>query len=92
MKYTISITHEQMEFILSAIRAYTASLHQSIREQSSESLMKKQAQANPFITLDKPRKPHKSAEAPWGYKKDGTPKKRPGRAIKIKEVANEIQA
>ena len=29
-------------------------------------------------------------EAPWGYKKDGTPKKRPGKAIAKKpEVTNE---
>ena len=29
-------------------------------------------------------------EAPWGYKKDGTPKKRPGRPIPKKpEVTNE---
>lgn len=31
-----------------------------------------------------------SIEAPWGYKKDGTPKKRPGRAIPPKpETKNE---
>lgn len=29
------------------------------------------------------RKTAKTAEALWGYKKDGTPKKRPGRAPKI---------
>ena len=29
-------------------------------------------------------------EAPWGYKKDGTPKKRPGRPIyNIPEIKNE---
>lgn len=32
----------------------------------------------------------KTDEAPWGYKKDGTPKKRPGRPIPKKpEVTNE---
>lgn len=34
----------------------------------------------------------KTAEAPWGYKKDGTPKKRPGRGPQKQEVANEGQA
>lgn len=31
-------------------------------------------------SLNKPKAPtFKTAEAPWGYKADGTPKKRPGR-------------
>jgi hypothetical protein len=32
----------------------------------------------------------RTGEAPWGYKKDGTPKKRPGRPLhKIPEIKNE---
>jgi hypothetical protein len=31
----------------------------------------------------------KTDEAPWGYKKDGTPKKRPGRPIPKKPEAQE---
>lgn len=38
---------------------------------------------------DKPKKASKTTmfrtdEAPWGYKKDGTPRKRPGRPIPVK--------
>lgn len=43
---------------------------------------------------ERPRKPPKPVifrtdEAPWGYKKDGTPRKRPGRKISKPEVMNE---
>ena len=35
------------------------------------------------------RKPiFKTDEAPWGYKKDGSPRKRPGRKIKPMEVSS----
>ena len=35
------------------------------------------------------RKPiFKTDEAPWGYKKDGIPRKRPGRKIKPMEVSS----
>lgn len=44
--------------------------------------------------IQKPKKAPKAVifrtgEAPWGYKKDGTPKKRPGRALPTKPEAQE---
>jgi hypothetical protein len=45
--------------------------------------------------IQKPKKALKpiifrTDEAPWGYKKDGTPKKRPGRPVyNIPEIKNE---
>jgi len=30
----------------------------------------------------------RTAEAPWGYKKDGTPKKRTGRPAQVMEIAS----
>lgn len=37
-------------------------------------------EGNKIVATHKPSK-RKSKAAPWGYKKDGTPKKRPGRAV-----------
>lgn len=56
---------------------------------------------DPVLTLTAPEAPTKAddkevappsikLEAPWGYKKDGTPRKRPGRPLyKIPEIKNE---
>ena len=35
-----------------------------------------------------PKPIFKTDEAPWGYKKDGSPRKRPGRKIKPMEVSS----
>ena len=35
-----------------------------------------------------PKAIFRTDEAPWGYKKDGTPKKRPGRPTQIMEVSS----
>ena len=35
-----------------------------------------------------PKPIFRTDEAPWGYKKDGTPKKRPGRPTQIMEVSS----
>ena len=93
MKYTISITQEEHEFLMSAVAFYADSLRNKLNQQRLISEIKKLDMSD-AVPMSKAKKiaQRKSAEAPWGYKKDGTPKKRPGRAIKSKEATNEIQA
>lgn len=69
MEYTISITKEEYEFILTAVDAYTSNLRQKMADQATSWLIRKEGEK--IIASTK--------GAPWGLKKDGTPKKCPGR-------------
>jgi len=69
MKYTISITKEEYEFILTAVDAYISNLRQKMADQAQTWLIKEHAEKVIATT------------APWGLKKDGTPKKQPGRKV-----------
>ncbi len=40
------------------------------------------------LILNKKAPALRTAEAPWGYKKDGTPKKRTGRPAQVMEIAS----
>lgn len=69
MKYTISITKEEYDFILTAVDAYVSSLRQKMADQAQLWLIREEGQK--IIATTK--------AAPWGLKKDGTPKKQPGK-------------
>ncbi len=69
MKYTISITKDEYDFIMKAVAQYVEDLKQKMTDQAQTWLVK--TEDNKIIATTK--------EARWGYKKDGTPKKRPGR-------------
>lgn len=72
MKYTISITKEEYEFIITAINSYIANLQNKMADQASTWLIRTEGQK--IIATTK--------EAPWGIKKDGTPAKKRGRPSK----------
>lgn len=75
MQYTITISQEQYDFIMKCCDAYIDSMRRSIADQATTCLLRAQ-EPKPAA---KPVAAKKSADAPFGYKKDGTPKKRPGR-------------
>lgn len=76
MKYTISITKEEYEFILTAVDAYVSGLRQKMADQTTTWLIRQEGEKT---VLKQNSRLRESLEAPWGRKKDGTPKKRPGR-------------
>jgi hypothetical protein len=60
------------------IKTDIMSLHAEVKQLKEDLVLLRQswaAQAGPLV---------KTAEAPWGYKKDGVPCKRPGRTPKAK--------
>jgi competence protein ComGC len=50
-------------------------------------VMSLQSQVEEFM-LKKKAPAIRTAEAPWGYKKDGTPRKRSGRPPQVMEIAS----
>ena len=70
---------EQMRVSIRTLQAQVIHLFDEIKElKASKTAMKK---PTPIFKTD---------EAPWGYKKDGTPRRRPGRPIYTKpETKNE---
>lgn len=82
---TIMISRDHYNLILKAIDHYNESIKERLANQAQISLMKDSHQKEWTVTAvdnmgAKASKPSaKSADAPYGYKKDGTPKQRPGR-------------
>lgn len=81
MTYKINVTKEEHEFLMSAISFYADSLRYKLSQQFMISEIKKMDMSD-AVPMSEAKKiaQRKTAEAPWGYKADGTPKKRPGRA------------
>jgi len=72
------ISNDEKEEIRISIHTLQAEMAALIKEVNALKATKKKP---PII---------RTAEAPWGYKKDGTPRKRPGREPqKAEEVKNE---
>jgi hypothetical protein len=70
---------EQMRVSIRTLQAQVVHLFDEIKELKANKVVKK-----------KPTPIFRTDEAPWGYKKDGTPKKRPGRLMyNIPEIKNE---
>ena len=69
---------EQMRVSIRTLQAQVTHLFAEIKELKSNKVVKQKPAPKIIFRTD---------EAPWGYKKDGTPKKRPGRAIKPMEVS-----
>jgi hypothetical protein len=70
---------EQMRVSIRTLQAQVIHLFDEIKELKASKAAKK-----------KPSSIFRTDEAPWGYKLDGTPKKRPGMSPKkIEEVKNE---
>lgn len=66
---TITISRDHYDLILKAIDAYNESLKLRLTEQAKTWSVRTEAEK--IIATTK--------AAPWGFKKDGTPKKQPGR-------------
>ena len=81
---TITISRDHYDLILKAIDYYNEGIKQRLADQAQTALMKDSekwtvsAVGNNLIAYANKTRA-KSAEAPYGYKKDGTPKQRPGR-------------
>lgn len=74
MRYiTLTIQAEDFPFVIEAIRLRASTLLEGIA-------MQVESQQRP---VQKPEAAPKAPNAPWGVKKDGTPKKRPGRAKRV---------
>ncbi len=73
---------QEMQIAIDLLKGQIAFLCDEIRELRASKQFKGNSQTKAFII--------RTAEAPWGYKLDGTPKKQPGRATPQKpEVKNE---
>jgi hypothetical protein len=72
---------EQMRVSIRTLQAQMVHIFDEIKELKANKVVKKKPTPKPIFRTD---------EAPWGYKKDGTPRKRPGRPIYTKpETKNE---
>jgi hypothetical protein len=73
---------QEMQIAIDLLKGQIAFLCDEIRELRASKQFKGNSQTKAFII--------RTAEAPWGYKLDGTPKKRPGTAPqKNQEIKNE---
>ena len=62
---TITISRDEYDTIIKALDFYNESIKQRLADQAQVFMIKKETAT--------------TKEAPWGLKKDGTPKKQPGR-------------
>jgi len=69
MTFTLTIQAEDYPFVIEAIRLRAKLLSDSMQSQIENQIAINQA-------------PVKNEDTPWGIKKDGAPKKRPGRPKK----------
>lgn len=88
---TLTLTPLQHDIIKAAVANYAANLLETVQPEMAETVTLSLV-SPPVSVPDAPRKtrrPRKAlrtrkakavnVEAPWGYKKDGTPRARPGR-------------
>ena len=79
MQYvTLTIQAEDFHFVMEAVRMRSRAILESLAMQVES----QRAPAEKSLQVDNQQEPTKKAvkvDAPWGFKKDGTPKKRPGR-------------
>ena len=84
--YTIDILKSDFSYVVEAIRMRGYALADQIAAQALKQEQAKQqntwtvtAKGNDLVAVNKSTGLKRSPEAPYGYKKDGTPKSRPGR-------------
>lgn len=68
---TITISRDEYDTIIKALDFYNESIKQRLADQAQIWMIK--TEEKKMIATTK--------EAPWGFKKDGTPKQRPGRKV-----------
>lgn len=76
--YTLNFMAPDIEYLISSIELRAASIVEGIRLQieSQDARPEAPQMEDPFKDVQPAVKPQ---EVQWGYKKDGTPKRRPGR-------------
>ena len=70
---------EQMRISIRTLQAQVTHLFDEINKLKDNKLV---------VEKPAPKFIFRTDEAPWGYKKDGTPKKRPGRPTQVMEIAS----
>ena len=85
MNITLTIQESDYGFLVEAIKLRTMSMLDSLNNQVARQKQPAIAAA-PVKAEGEPVSftvsvPKQKKRAPWGYKKDGTPKKRPGRPV-----------
>lgn len=84
-KYQIQVTIKSLQTTISDLSRENENMKQAIIDLEWKILAMRKPIGRPRKIVDT-----RSPEAPWGLKKDGTPKKRPGRSVQTKpEVTNE---
>ena len=79
---TIAISRDEYDTIIKAIDFYNESIKQRLADQAQTWITKQEGKKILAISSEVLRKEMDSyvgRQAPWGFKKDGTPKKQPGR-------------
>jgi hypothetical protein len=79
--YTLNFMAPDIEYLISSIELRAASIVTGIRLQieSQDAKPEDPQMEDPFKDVQPAVKPQ---EVKWGYKKDGTPKRRPGRRVR----------
>jgi hypothetical protein len=79
--YTLSFMAPDIEYLISSIELRAASIVTGIRLQveSQDARPEDPHMEDPFKDVQPAVKPQ---EVKWGYKKDGTPRRRPGRKVR----------
>lgn len=72
---TLNVTPLQYDIIKAAVAQYTNNLMQVIEPTTTVTI----SSATASVTAEVPVRPWDKPEAPYGLKKDGTPRARPGR-------------
>lgn len=79
---TITISRDEYDTIIKALDFYNESIKQRLADQAQTWMAKQEGKKILAISSEVLRKEMDSyvgRQAPWGLKKDGTPKKQPGR-------------
>jgi hypothetical protein len=71
---------EQMRVSIRTLQAQVVNLSEEIKELKAVKVIKQKPKTRSLLL--------RTDEAPWGYKKDGSPRKRPGRPIQPMEVSS----
>lgn len=82
---TLNVTQDQYEMIIKALDYFNEGLKERLAHQAQMSIIPKEwtvtttEEGNMVAAVKRRSRPRKNSDAPYGLKKDGTPKQRPGR-------------
>ena len=85
MNITLNVTRDQYEMIIKALDYFNEGLKERLAHQAQMSIIPTAwtvtttEEGNMVASVNRHGRPRKNPDAPYGLKKDGTPKQRPGR-------------